>query len=383
MTNVRLLSEMVGAIYDSAIDPAKWPMFFRMLDVEAKMDSGGLFVIEPATKQVRYSVSWGVAPDTLRAIETDHGADPTMTFMYGLADPGRDPDEPIVYRQAFDDAFLAKSALYTNISERHQMADAIATLALARPGRLGFLAAVRTAPADVFGPREVELMRLLAPHVRRAVTISDLLDMQTVEVNALTSTLDALRLGVVLVDGQGRILHANRAAKEMLDAHAPINSAGGLLTAIDPEADSLLKLVIAAAERRPLLAGQSRGVAEPISGVPLKTLSGAAAMAHVLPLGQGAVRPLGNPVAAVFVSTADMDASGPLEGIAAMYGLTVGEQRILVEIAKGVGLADAANAAGVSENTAKTHLSRIYTKTGTHRQAELVALLARLTPPLK
>jgi DNA-binding CsgD family transcriptional regulator len=235
----------------------------------------------------------------------------------------------------------------------------------------------------VFGPREIELMRLLAPHVRRAVTISDLLDMQTVEVNALTSTLDALRIGVVFVDGQARILHANRAAKNMLDQHAPIDSVSGCLAAADPEADGLLKLAIAVAERRPLLAGQSEGLVEPISGVLLKAASGAAAMAHVLPLGHGAARPLGNTVAAVFVSTADMGVSGPLEGIAAMYGLTLGEQRILAEIAKGVGLTEAAEAAGVSENTAKTHLSRIYTKTGTHRQAELVALLARLSPPLR
>jgi DNA-binding CsgD family transcriptional regulator len=46
-------------------------------------------------------------------------------------------------------------------------------------------------------------------------------------------------------------------------------------------------------------------------------------------------------------------------------------------------LVEAAAALGIAETTAKTHLSRIFAKTGVSRQAELVALVHRLTPPLQ
>jgi DNA-binding CsgD family transcriptional regulator len=41
-----------------------------------------------------------------------------------------------------------------------------------------------------------------------------------------------------------------------------------------------------------------------------------------------------------------------------------------------------AEALGVAETTVKTHLGRLYEKTGTRRQAELVKLVAGFSNPL-
>ena len=65
---------------------------------------------------------------------------------------------------------------------------------------------------------ERTIMRLLAPHIRRAVTISDILDMKKLEAHALAATLDNYAAGVVVVADQGRILHANNAARSMFSA---------------------------------------------------------------------------------------------------------------------------------------------------------------------
>ncbi len=43
-------------------------------------------------------------------------------------------------------------------------------------------------------------MKLLAPHIRRALVISDVLDMQAIEIDALNTSLDLFRVGIVLVD---------------------------------------------------------------------------------------------------------------------------------------------------------------------------------------
>lgn len=57
------------------------------------------------------------------------------------------------------------------------------------------------------------------------------------------------------------------------------------------------------------------------------------------------------------------------------YGLTPAEARLAIEIVRGNGRAAAARSCGVSMTTARTHLSRIFRKTGTHRQAELVRVM--------
>ena len=57
------------------------------------------------------------------------------------------------------------------------------------------------------------------------------------------------------------------------------------------------------------------------------------------------------------------------------FGLTPVETRVLERLLRGMSLVAAAAALGIPETTAKTHLSRIFAKTGVSRQPELVALV--------
>jgi len=76
---------------------------------------------------------------------------------------------------------------------------------------------------------------------------------------ALSSTLDSLVSGVIIVANQARILHANQAAQHMLDAKSPILSLAGRLCALQAERTKELQRAIAAAQadRNPLKAAAS------------------------------------------------------------------------------------------------------------------------------
>ena len=58
------------------------------------------------------------------------------------------------------------------------------------------------------------------------------------------------------------------------------------------------------------------------------------------------------------------------------FRLTPAEARIAVGIARGEALARIAEINGIAVTTARTQLKSVFKKTGTHRQAELTALLA-------
>jgi DNA-binding CsgD family transcriptional regulator len=73
----------------------------------------------------------------------------------------------------------------------------------------------------------------------------------------------------------------------------------------------------------------------------------------------------------------------PGEAFAKLYGLTGGELRVLLALAQGLGGKEAADMLGVSESTVRTHLQRIFSKTSTSRQAELLQLLQSSSPPTK
>ncbi|MBC7051945.1 helix-turn-helix transcriptional regulator, partial [Salmonella enterica subsp. enterica serovar Enteritidis] len=66
--------------------------------------------------------------------------------------------------------------------------------------------------------------------------------------------------------------------------------------------------------------------------------------------------------------------AGFAEAIAQFFELTPQEARVAAAIAAGQSLKQAAGLIGIRVSTARTHLRRIFGKTGTSQQSQLVAL---------
>jgi DNA-binding CsgD family transcriptional regulator len=60
------------------------------------------------------------------------------------------------------------------------------------------------------------------------------------------------------------------------------------------------------------------------------------------------------------------------------YGLTQAEAKVALAASSGLSIPETANRLGLSPNTIKTHLRRIFAKTGTSRQTELARLMASI-----
>jgi len=99
----------------------------------------------------------------------------------------------------------------------------------------------------------------------------------------------------------------------------------------------------------------------------------------VLPLTSGARRKAGvsySATAAMFIRKAGLDLPSPPEAVASEFKLTSAEVRVLFAIVQIGGVPEVAPVLGVSDQTVKSHLHRIFEKTGTKRQADLVKLVA-------
>src|SRR5262249_29304386 len=149
------------------------------------------------------------------------------------------------------------------------------------PTRLSALGFGRQESVSVFGDPEVELLRLLIPHVRRAVTISNVLDVQAIEKARMAETLDTLKLGVVLANEDSRILHASRAAEEMMRDGGALRDRGGVLRAEGGAASLEIRSAIKQAARN------ESGIGKTGLAVRLTEEDEAPVVAHVLPLAGG------------------------------------------------------------------------------------------------
>jgi DNA-binding NarL/FixJ family response regulator len=111
----------------------------------------------------------------------------------------------------------------------------------------------------------------------------------------------------------------------------------------------------------------------------LKGRAGERYIAHVLPLAVGERHKAGaasTAVAALFVRKAELETVPPSEVIGKTYKLTPTELRVLRAIVNVGGVRQVAGNLGVADTTIKTHLGRLFEKTGVSRQADLVKLVA-------
>ena len=99
------------------------------------------------------------------------------------------------------------------------------------------------------------------------------------------------------------------------------------------------------------------------------------------PAGGDAALTVAGPRALLVVQEA-RSASLPKDLLRSLYRLTNAEAALVLQIASGASVADAAEAGSVTLTTARNQLAAAMAKVGVNRQAELVAAIAALAPRL-
>jgi DNA-binding CsgD family transcriptional regulator len=200
--------------------------------------------------------------------------------------------------------------------------------------------------------------------------------MPNVLFEALCATLDHFNAGFLAVFPDGKILHANRMAHQMMSEGWPIQSNNGVLQASGKKATALLLKSL-------------RHVAETTKDSPRDDICLDICLANAASPKGVAIATMKllagttfNPVA-LFITNIRSRSDCALSAIAECFGLTRAETRTLHHFVEGGTVAEAAYALAVSENTVKTHLQNIFAKTRSSRQAQLMKLVNDLRPPLR
>jgi PAS domain-containing protein len=148
------------------------------------------------------------------------------------------PDgEPLVLSPFVEAAGPQAQQIYAELTRPQRISDVMQTVVLREARRLAVVGANRHESVGPLKNDDLAIMRLLVPHIRRAVKIVDILDVRKIEAQTLSATLDYFTAGVIVVGDRGRILHANEAARRMLSAREPIAAVNGVLSVHDAKAD--------------------------------------------------------------------------------------------------------------------------------------------------
>jgi len=375
MAEVEEVSALIGEIYDAALDPALWPSAFKSVCKFTGSSQVSLFSQDSVRNVASLHFSAGLEPEYQKLYEDKYckinPIFPTMMF-YDVEEAHWVPD--ILPR----DEFCRTRFFREFVSPQGFMDGLFANVDKSTTG----CALVSLMRRMTDGLVDDELRRrfaLVVPHVRRAVLIGKVIDHHKVEAAALADALDGLSSAMMLVDGDGRIIHANASGHAMIAEENVLRAPNGSLRTFEPKTDQTLLDIFTAAHAGDSAVGV-KGIA-----VPLIARDKERYIAHVLPLTAGKRRRAGTEyraVAALFVRKAALDLPSPFETIAQQFNLTSAELRVLFALIEVGGVPEVSEVLGITQATVKTHLHHVYEKTETGRQVDLVKLIASFTSPL-
>jgi DNA-binding CsgD family transcriptional regulator/PAS domain-containing protein len=372
-----VLSDLIGTIYDTTLDRRLWSDVLRRSAEFVGGSASSLYSKNAARNTASPVLIWNPRFDAASVpsyFDELVRIDPTTTCQFMF-----DVGEIYSIEDCMPYAEFVKTRLYKEYGKPMGMADQLAATLDKSATSFSLFAIFRSDEQGLADDAMRRRMRLIVPHVRRAVLIGNVMDLGAAEKMAFADTLSGLAAGVFLVDEDARIVFANRSGEIMLGEAKVLGQKGGVLTAIDPLTGTTLPDVIASARHGDAAIGVS-GIAVQLSSPPEPWL------AHILPLTSGARQHAGlvySAVAAVFVHQALLEAPSSMETMSKLYRLTPSELRVLAAVVEIGGISAVAEVVGIGEATVKTHLQRLFAKTGTNRQSELVKLVAAHASPLR
>lgn len=364
-----VLNALIGQIYDSVLHPERWNETLAHITAAlCPLSWEAAFILWESSNppNARFVAATGIAAglqEIYTAVYAGHHPWSRKFQRYGNGSVVDSYD--VMSREEF-----YQSEFFRNFLQPYGIDRLVGVLLDRRDGdRLGLML---PGPGDRDVERLKRGLRVLAPHIQRAMRISDRIASLDLAAGAARAAADAAPFAIFSLDDQLNILAANARA-------ARYEKAGFIRTAQDrfafthpPSQKRLLDLVKSA---------------EP-AGLAFQTVGASATECPVLVARVtrhsapqiGGVR-LG---ASLIVTLGGAPGETPvveIDRVAQWFGLTPAEARLAVAVAAGQGLQDYAALRAVSLNAVRFLLKGIFRKTGATSQAQLVALLARLPAP--
>ena len=234
----------------------------------------------------------------------------------------------------------------------------------------------RSADREPYSEEELRLVARISRHIEQSLRLG----LRIIEAEGLNQSLsEALAktsTGVIVLDRLQRVMFANDVAEQLLGDGVAIKDRQ--LVATDGEDQDRLDRMISSAIGQTL----PRATPDPAPVLLRRSRAQRPLIAHVMPV----VVPdtVTTPflvAAAAIVLLADPDRVTPVDLalVRDLIGLTLGEARVASAVGSGLSPKIVATQLGITENTVRTVLQRVFQKADISRQSELVSLLTRLS----
>jgi DNA-binding CsgD family transcriptional regulator len=351
---------LIDRIYEAAFQPDCWPDVLNEVGASAGSHAGVLFVFDDM-RPVRHKATPLVAE--VAQFSADHWREsPRVSWLQKKPMVGF-----FIANSHFPAELMGSDPCRSEMVAAGLDSEIIATVPLPT-GELLAYGFPRLGKDGSHGEADVQALNTLLPHLARAGLMSARLGVE--HARGTTRALHAIGLPAAVLTSNGLVLSANPLFEAMTDLFLPV--AFGRLAVADVGANRLLQSAIEG----------GFGDLERVRSVPVAaTDSRGACVIHILPVRHSAndLFPGGDLILAVSGVRKSALVPSP-QVLMGLFDLTPAEVRFASGLIAGASVQEVSASLGIAASSGRTFLARIFDKTGTHRQSELLSLLASTHP---
>ena len=360
------LSGVIAGIYDAALEPDHWTRVLPSLAAIFDSQQVAFNVLDGDARAVQFIAAHGLGTKDFELFRA-FTATTDVPQWFQTA-----PTDRPSFRSAISpDREFSRSSYYNEVIRPSGSFYALlAPVMRGTEHHVDLLVARETSSQD-YDAGHFAVMQMLIPHLRRAVELNRKLAMERSRLSAFSH----LPFGVLFVDPHLRVIEMNETADAMMiDRHSPLRVKSGVLSIADAENHAALRHLVARTCH--VRDGLMPGVGGDLL-VRAMRHGGSDIALSVAPL----VRPVhensfAGPQAVIFIREISFALpAGFVEQIRIFFDLTPKEAALAASLASGMTLKEAADDARIRFSTARSHMEKIFQKTGTRQQSQLVALL--------
>ncbi len=365
-----LSSALIGEIYKAVFFPQLWASVLSGTTALLDSTKALLFFYDDKANARRVHKAHGVEESFISIFEGKLAQDTPWLSR----DEGSEADGPVVLGDPGIDAESAgMPSLFAEFLRQQNVGPTLHACVGTFGGQQLHLTVARPASGTPYCEAERAACQQLVDHMRNALELKREADAHQVIERGAMAALNHLAVGVAMVDSRGEITATNGAAESMLAKRDGLHLDLGQIEVCVDGCRASLRTALGRLEwcRQspdadcPALFSVNR----PSRARPYAIL--------VCPFHVTGERPVGEPLYhLVFFFDPDQSLCGhSVDFLKRYYDLTPAEARLAKLIAEGERLDGIAERLGISVHTARTHLKRVFEKTGVERQAELVQLM--------
>jgi DNA-binding CsgD family transcriptional regulator len=365
------VSQIIDGIYDSVISPEGWADWLETIALTFGATTAFLGV-QSATMSTDIIASHNLSSRILQLYgEYYHQCD----FFSERA--ALFPSKACLSEDLYTDAEFANSEIYTDLNKSHEpgIFYVVGSVVPLQSGRAG-LALHRSKDSGPFSIRQKRDLQRIIPHLYRGLTLREQTRRALVGRATGMAALDALSQGVIVVARDGNVRHLNLAAKTIVTKRdGVVIDRKGILSCSRLDQTAALHRLIAACT----IAGETRAmrVYRPSGLRPLQIVGTKASDYGRDSIYGGQAR------AILFLYDPETQIQTPPEILRELYGLTRAESQIASDLIESLTIDQIADRRRVKRETIRTHIKELFLKTGTNRQATLIAYLLKGMIPIK